>query len=62
MEQETKFNNKEILVKLAKLQADVDYIKKNIRLDKDNELKEEIKMWEEASAEDSADFFEKHNL
>ena len=62
MEQEIKFNSREILTKLAKLQADVDYIKKNISPDKDNELKEEMKMWEEASAEDTADFFEKNNL
>ena len=38
MEQETKVNAKEILVKLAKLQSDVDYIKEHIE---DIELSEE---------------------
>ena len=61
MEQETKFNPKEIMIKLAKLQADIDYIKKNIRLNEDNELDKEMKAWEEASEEDIINW-EKENI
>jgi hypothetical protein len=56
MEQKTKSEAKEILVKLAKLQADIEYIKQHIQLE------EETQTWEKVSAEDSANFFEKHNL
>ena len=60
MEQETKFNPKEIMIKLAKLQADVDYIKENIKLDKDSGLKEEMKIWEEAGVEDLLNWEKEH--
>ena len=60
MEQEIKTNGKEILIKLAKLQEDIEYIKSHMK--KNEELESEMKDWEETSAEDSADFFEKHNL
>ncbi len=42
--------------RLVKLQADMNYIKEHMILEK------EMREWEEAGAEDSADFFEKHNL
>ena len=51
---------KEILTRLARLQADVEYIKSNMKLE--DELKEEMKAWEETGAEDCANFLEKHNL
>lgn len=55
MEQE-KVNVKEIMIKLARLQADVDYIKEKLSLE------EEMNVWEQVSAEDSAEFFEKYDL
>lgn len=60
MEQEAKLNAKEILTKLAKLQADVDNIKSQMKLEED--LKTEMKQWEGTSAEDSSNFLEKYNL
>lgn len=56
MEQETTINAKDIMTRLARLQSDVDYIKEKLSLE------EEMIELEQASAEDSADFFEKHNL
>ncbi|MBI2043218.1 hypothetical protein HYT25_02410 [Candidatus Pacearchaeota archaeon] len=56
MEQEIKANVKEIMTKLTRLQSDVDYIKERLSLE------EEMIELEQASIEDSADFFEKNNL
>ena len=53
---------KEILTKLARLEADVEDIKLHIKLERDKELETEMKDWEETSAGDASDFFEKHNL
>ncbi|MBS3077510.1 hypothetical protein J4233_04530 [Candidatus Pacearchaeota archaeon] len=60
MAQEMNLDVKEILTRLARLQADVEYIKSNMKLE--DELKEEMKAWEETGAEDCANFLEKHNL
>ena len=60
MAQETKLDVKEILIRLAKLQSDVEYIKSNMETDKN--LEAEMTDWEEASAIDSSGFFEKHAL
>jgi len=51
---------KEILLKLAKLQADIDFIKS--RISDDGRLKSEMIEWEEASVEDTSNFLEKYNL
>ena len=51
MEQETKITINEILKRLAKLQAEVNFIKSQINFEKIN-LEEEMKTWEEASEED----------
>ncbi len=56
MEQELKHNMEIILNKLNSMQSDIHKIKDYI------ELKEEIADWEEAGAEDSAEFFEKNGL
>ena len=61
-QEEYKINAKEIMLKLAKLQIEVDYLKSHLEPEEDKELEREIRMWEEAGVEDSADFFEKHNL
>lgn len=50
---------REILIKLARLQADVEYIKSHI---KSAELKIEIAGWEETSVEDTSNFLKKNNL
>ncbi len=52
---------KEILLKLAKLQEDIDYIKSRIKSE-ESRLKSEIIEWEEASVEDTSNFLEKYNL
>jgi len=66
MEQEIKVSNREIIEKLARLQADIEYIKSHMKLDKDSEedkeLQLEMRTWEEASEKDNANFFEKYNL
>ncbi len=54
--EEVKMNSNEIMIKLARLQLDVDYIKAKLSLE------EEMNTWEQMSAEDDADFFEKNNL
>ena len=54
--------SKEILTKLTKLQTDIEYIKSRMELGKSEELEMEIKKWENASAEDSSDFFNRRNL
>ncbi|MBS3093633.1 hypothetical protein J4456_03590 [Candidatus Pacearchaeota archaeon] len=61
MEQEIKINAKEIMEKLSKLQEDIEYIKKNMKTDEIS-LDEEMKLWEQASEEDIAEFNRKHNL
>lgn len=62
MSQEVKLNMNEIIVRLAKLESDLGYIKEKIEFLENNSLKSEIGIWEETSIEDSVDFFEKHNL
>ena len=57
MEQEAKFNQREIL---AKLQANVEYIKSNMKI-KNKESEEEMKAWQKASEEDILNW-EKENL
>ena len=52
---------KEILLKLDKLQEDIDYIKSRIKSE-ESRLKSEIIEWEEASVEDTSNFLEKYNL
>lgn len=58
METETKLTSKEILARLAKLQAEVDYLKKHVDNDSkeevvvDSELREEMKEWEQAGVDD----------
>ncbi len=54
--------SKEILTKLAKLQEDVEYIKLHFKLKRDEDLEAEIKEWENASAEDTSNFLDKHDL
>ena len=61
MEQEIKINAKEIMEKLSKLQEDIEYIKKNMKTDEIS-LDEEMKLWEQASEEDIAEFNRKYNL
>ena len=56
MKQEIETNTKEIIQRLAKLQLDIEYIKKHIFLED-----KEMKMWEEASEEDIVRW-EKENL
>ncbi|MEK6792720.1 MAG: hypothetical protein AABX95_02790 [Nanoarchaeota archaeon] len=53
---EVKINLNQIMVKLARLQSDVDYLKIKFSLE------EEMENLEQMSVEDSADFFEKHRL
>lgn len=53
---EVKINVNEIMIKLARLQSDVDYIKSKLSLE------EEMESLEQISAEDSSNFFEEHNL
>lgn len=62
MEQEAKINTQEIMEKIAKIQADIEYIKSHMNFKEDKELEKEMNIWEEASAEDSEDFFEQHHL
>ena len=61
MKIETKLNVNEILTKLSKLQADVDYIKSHIGKE-DRSLEAEMRCWEKISVEDTSDFFKKYNL
>ncbi len=61
MTQEIKFN-REIIIRLAKLQSDLNYIKEKMEFLENNAFKSEMAIWEEASVGDNADFFEKHNL
>lgn len=67
MAQEVKFNVNEVLAKLARLQADVEYIKSHIKqeeskeLEGDKELQAEMKAWEQASEEDIINW-EKENI
>lgn len=53
---EVKMNVNEIMIKLTRLQSDVDYIKAKLSLE------EEMEEWEQMSADDNANFFEEHNL
>lgn len=62
MTQETKLNMNGIIRRLAKLQSDLNYVKEKIEFLENNTLKSEMAIWEEASVEDSTDFFEKHDL
>ncbi len=50
--------NEEIIA----LKQDMIKMKAILEKEQDKNLKQEMKMWEEAGAEDGADFFEKHNL
>ena len=59
MTQETKFDVQEILAKLAQLQADIEYIKYNMK--KEDKVEAEMKAWETASEEDIINW-EKENL
>ena len=49
-------NLTQIMIKLARLQSDVEYIKKKL------ELEEEISSLELISSEDSVNFFEKNKI
>ncbi|MEN9626452.1 MAG: hypothetical protein RL557_780 [archaeon] len=60
MEQEIKVNANDIMEKLEKLQEDINFIKKNITAE--ISLHEELKIWEQASEDDIAEFNKKHNL
>ena len=61
MTQETKLSMNEIILRLAKLQSDLDYIKEKIKSEEEKELENEIKIWEKASEEDILNW-EKENL
>lgn len=54
--EEVKINVNEIMIKLARLQSDVEYIKDKLSLE------EEMKILEQMSTDDNIDFFKKHNL
>ncbi len=53
---EVKIDVGEIMLKLARLQSDVDYIKAKLSLE------EEMEAWEQISTEDSTNFFEEQDL
>ena len=57
---ETENISKEILDRLVKLQSDIEYIK--VKVESNGELQLEMSDWENASAEDSSDFFEENSL
>ena len=59
MSQEIKVDAKIIMEKLAKLQADVDYLKNNM-VAKNPELKAEMESWEEAGSEDLLNWEKEH--
>jgi len=54
--------NRKIFAGLARLQADIDYLKAQLRQSRDQSLEEEMAEWEEAGAHDAAEFFQNHNL
>jgi len=59
MSQEIKINAKEIMEKLAKLQADVEYLKANM-ITENPELKAEMEAWEKAGEEDLLNWEKEH--
>lgn len=56
---EIKVNTKELIERLARLQSDVDFIKKQLL--SDDSFKKEMNEWEQASEEDIINW-EKENL
>ena len=62
MVQEIKINAQDIVARLVKLQSDINFIKEKMNFVDEKLLTAEMEAWENASAEDSADFFDKHNL
>ena len=62
MTQQTDKFNKELISKVIRIQVELDEIKSQIGLINNQNLKEEMKLWEETGAEDSEEFFERNNL
>lgn len=60
MKQETRKISKEVILKIARIQSELDEIKNEIGIN-DSELEKEMKMWEEAGTEDLINW-EKENL
>ncbi len=56
MVQDVKIKGKEIIEKLEKLQNDIDFIKKHLKIESELALDEEIQLWERVSDEDMANW------
>lgn len=61
MGQEIKLNSNEIIARLAKLESDMEYIKRKLKLERNLALKAEMEAWEQASEEDVVNW-ERENL
>lgn len=61
MEQKIESDIAEILIRLARLQSDIEHIKSNIVSEEKKEVELEMNAWDEASEEDISNW-EKENL